>query len=255
MYQPTQKPDWLRWIGISVVVLAAIGVIGEIIRSIAQKLPADEQSMRARVEIQMSASPSGKLLKERFPEEFATLLDRNVANELDPKLTRLQKDRLIEQGNRDVRTRNGDHAYFAQHAVLLKVLELLQDNTQLVLDEYGAKVCARYLIDGQDVLSRMTDKVSNSVARLGEMNILAMAEGRDNPAARSEVTEADMALFQNAVAETGMNMEELEAMAYATPVENSCANSLVIVQTAINLPDESGDRVRANLVWSIAKPQ
>jgi hypothetical protein len=254
MYQPTQKPDWLHRIGIGVIVLAILAVIGAIIKPAAQTHETAEQSGRARVERQMSAGPSGKLLKERFPEEFAALLDRNVTNERDPNLTRQQKDRLIEQGNRDVRTRNGDHAYFAQPTVLLKVLQHLQDDTQLVLNEYGAKVCARYLNEGVDVLPWMTAKVTTSHARLGELNMLAMAEGRDDPAARTEATEVDMASLQTAVADTGMNMAELDATATGRSVDNACANSLVILQTAIDLPGEAGDRVRAQLVWSMAKP-
>ncbi len=212
-----------------------------------------DEPVRANIERLMTSSPAGKVVKERFPDEFAAMVDRNVTNELDPNLTRAQKDRLIEQANRDMRDRNGDHAYYAPPEVLLKVLQHLRDDTNLVLDEYGAATCARYLNEGTDVLPRLSDKVKTSNATIGEMNILAIAEGRDHPTSRSDITEDDLTELQAAVAAFGVDLDELQDTALGRPTDNACINTLAVIQVAINLPGDVGDRVRANLVWTMAK--
>jgi hypothetical protein len=209
-------------------------------------------NLKAKMEAQLSAGAAGKALVERFPDDFRAAVEKLTAVEADPGLTRLQKDQIAYEESRSLRARHAHYVSNAAPEILLTVLQHQYDDTLLVLEEFGPETCSRYIMKGRDALPRVSDAVAASIERSGELNMLVMAEGRDNPVSREEISAADEELISKALTDRGWTREGMIA---ALSGDEACRMVLDYTSTIIGLPGYEGDRIRAAVVRTIVTPK
>lgn len=254
MPQP-QRTDWLHRIGIGVIVLVVISAVVGIFLPRGTATPPKGPALLASIEQRMSDTLFYKTFKERFPDEHARQKELFYLIESNPKLTEATRNSMYYEDNIDVRRRLGDAAYYAPAATIRKLLETAQDETNTVLTEFGPHICAQYSMRGEGALPNKTPKIDKAIDMVRTMNVIAMADGRDSPVDRISATDEDLAAFQKAVLATGVDANEIKALAEGTELNSACPNTLLLFNTALTMPGETGDRVRAYLAWGIVRPK
>jgi hypothetical protein len=243
----TDKPEGKKSIvGIMVGVGVAIGVaIGS------RFLFAGGPPTAADMDKELVKSRAGKVIKERFVEDYNAVLARLVVLANDKTLNDDQRRMAAAESSAAVRVKHAPFILKAPTDALNNVLRTQADVLTAFEAQRGAAACARFANLGAAELGSNLTGLEEKIDVAGEATMNAIADGRDKPVARVEATEEDFNTFFTALAAKGFTDDSLNMMSNSTPEDSDCKDIVTMLSTAMEIPGDVGDRIRVNVVGGI----
>jgi hypothetical protein len=200
---------------------------------------------------ELSKTRAGQVMKTRFSADYQVALTNLTALAGNTTMSDMERSMAAARESSAIRTKHAKNVVNAPVDSLNKVLRTQADLLKAVESNHGAAACSRFANLGVAELPRNVDSLRDPIDLAGEATMNAIADGRDNPVARVAASQEDMEVLLQALAAKGFDDAAFMAIGNGTPDENDCAYLSTMVSAAIDLPGESGDRVRAALVEGI----
>jgi hypothetical protein len=243
MTEKAKLPPWLRIaFGVAGAAAVAIGL-----RTMFQSGPPTADA----IDQELSKTRIGVVMKERFSADYQNVLAQLVVLANDKSLNDDQRQQAAAEKTAAIRLKYADSVIAAPGASLSAALRAQANLLKAVETQNGATVCDRFANFGPGEIKAGMRDLAEPVDVAAEATMLAIADGRDKPVVRAEPSEDDMNLLFSALESGGMTEAQFEAIGNGTPDDGDCKYLGVMLESAIALPEEGGDRVRASLMQSI----
>lgn len=204
------------------------------------------------IDRELSLTRIGKVMKERFPEDYQAMIEQALGRLTDKSKTRREIELSVAHLAASVRVKHGNNIAYAPSELLKQVLRTQVEVMRDVQAKFGAVECARMANLGIGATSVDTKSIRQTMDLAAEAIMMAIAEGRDAPVLRLPPEDEDYTPLTEAMLAQGVPAEAMESIGNEKPDDSDCAHFIIMMNAAVELPGTAGDRVRAAFAKDIA---
>lgn len=228
-----------------------VGVGGFLVGALAMNLLLSNGKPDSKMmEEALAGTKLGTVIKREFPEDYKNAVVQLTTVAQDRSIGAVERGQRAAQITAEIRKKYSAFAGRAPDPLLRKVLETQVDMLQAIKHQRGVSLCSEIAIQGPAAMAgKASAREFDEVVDLAATAMMeAMAEGRRHPVQRVVADRGDFDLLFANTRARGVSDETIARMADGVVRDEACVTTLTVMEEAIALKGENGERVRSYLV-------